>query len=129
MGFSGNSQGAALTHHAIEGLNQTVKDKIAGVVTFGDTQNLQDGGQIRGFDLNKTLIICNVGDLVCVGTLYIMPVHLDYVKWVPTAVSWLIQKLLAADELVPWKNGTFILPPPPGLPPNLPPHPKPKGRM
>lgn len=52
------SQGAALTHRAIEGLQSSVKYRIAGVVTFGNTQALRDGGQIRGFDLNKTLIIC-----------------------------------------------------------------------
>ncbi|KAI1843157.1 hypothetical protein JX266_010684 [Neoarthrinium moseri] len=113
---SGYSQGAALTHRAIQGLSDPVKDKIAGVVTFGDTQTWQDGGQIRGFDANKTLIICNIGDLVCIGTLYVMPVHLDYVKWVPTAVAWLIQKLLYADEINPWWDGTFSLPPPPGSP-------------
>jgi hypothetical protein len=42
----GYSQGAALTHRAIEDLPQSVKDRIVGVVTFGDTQNLQDRGQI-----------------------------------------------------------------------------------
>jgi cutinase len=42
----GYSQGAALTHRAIENLPQSVKDRIVGVVTFGDTQNLQDRGQI-----------------------------------------------------------------------------------
>ncbi|KAB5515245.1 cutinase-domain-containing protein [Coniochaeta sp. 2T2.1] len=35
---SGYSQGAALTHRAIEWLPPAVKDRIAGVVTFGDTQ-------------------------------------------------------------------------------------------
>jgi cutinase len=42
----GYSQGAALTHRAIENLSDAVKGKIVGVVTFGDTQNLQDRGQI-----------------------------------------------------------------------------------
>lgn len=74
-----------------------MKSKIAGVVTFGDTQTLQDGGRIRGFPTNKTLIICNLGDVICTGTLLVYPVHLDYVKWVPTAVAYLIEKLLEAD--------------------------------
>ena len=32
-------QGAAVNHRAIEDLSADVKDQIAGVVTFGDTQN------------------------------------------------------------------------------------------
>ncbi|KAI1491415.1 carbohydrate esterase family 5 protein [Biscogniauxia mediterranea] len=99
----GYSQGAALTHRAIEGLGQSVKDKIAAVVTFGDTQTLQDGGRIRGFPPDRTLIICNVGDIVCTGTLYTYPVHYDYLKWVPAAVAFLAQKLLDAN------NGSFVL--------------------
>jgi cutinase len=107
-----------LTHRAIEGLNSTVKNKIAGVVTFGDTQTLQDGGQIPGFDVNKTLIICNVGDVVCSGTLIVLPVHLDYVKWVPTALAWLIGTLITANKTEPWWNGTFLTPSP--TPPTTP---------
>jgi cutinase len=37
----GYSQGAAVNHRAIEELSQSVKDQIAGVVTYGDTQNEQ----------------------------------------------------------------------------------------
>ncbi|KAI1215150.1 carbohydrate esterase family 5 protein [Annulohypoxylon truncatum] len=106
----GYSQGAALTHRAIEGLTQEVKDKIIGVVTFGDTQTYQDGGRIQGFDTNRTLIICNAGDAVCVGTLYVFPVHFDYVKWVPTAVYYLTNKLLDDATINPWPNGSFIFP-------------------
>ncbi|KAI1499719.1 carbohydrate esterase family 5 protein [Biscogniauxia marginata] len=106
----GYSQGAALTHRAIEGLQQEVKDKITAVVTFGDTQTLQDGGQIKGYPPDRTLIICNVGDIVCTGTLYTYPVHYDYVKWVPTAVTFLAEKLLEANATTPWPNGSFVFP-------------------
>ncbi|KAK6836147.1 cutinase-domain-containing protein [Apiospora arundinis] len=99
---AGYSQGAALTHRAVQSLPAAVKSKIAGIVTFGDTQTLQDGGRILGFPTNKTLIICNIGDVVCTGTLLVYPVHLDYVKWVPTAVAYLIEKLLEADARDPF---------------------------
>lgn len=93
---SGYSQGAALTHRAIEGLSQAVKDRIAGVVTFGDTQTLQDGEHILGFPLNKTLIICNAGDVICAGTLWVVPIHLDYTRRVPEAVAFLVSRIEAA---------------------------------
>jgi len=93
---SGYSQGAALTHRAIEGLPQAVKGRIAGVVTFGDTQTLQDGSHILGFPLEKTLIICNVGDVICAGTLWVVPTHFDYTRRVPEAVSFLVGRIEAA---------------------------------
>lgn len=80
-------------HRAIENLAQSVKNKIAGVVTYGDTQNLQDGGQIRNFPKEKVLVICNIGDLVCQGTLTILAPHLDYVRRVPEAVAFLTGKV------------------------------------
>ncbi|KAI0835740.1 carbohydrate esterase family 5 protein [Hypoxylon sp. FL0890] len=123
---AGYSQGAALTHRAVEGLNEAVKEKIVAVVTFGDTQTYQDGGRIKDFDTNRTLIICNQGDLVCTGTLYVFPVHFDYVKWVPLATYYLAQKLLDDAALNPWPNGSFVFPNVtiPGIP-RIPPAPQP----
>lgn len=90
-----SSQGAALTHRAVEDLSSAVKDKIVGAVTYGDTQNLQDGGQIPNFPPEKTLVICNDGDAVCAGTLTILAPHLDYVRRVPEAVSFLVGRIQA----------------------------------
>ncbi|KAI0403937.1 cutinase-domain-containing protein [Xylaria palmicola] len=107
---SGYSQGAAIVHRAVEGLPPATRSRIAGVVTFGDTQALQDGGRIKGYPTNQTLIICNYGDIICVGTLLpIFPVHWDYVKWVPTATLFLSQTVLAANALDPWPNGTLVM--------------------
>ncbi|KAF3118619.1 hypothetical protein EYR41_005673 [Orbilia oligospora] len=92
----GYSQGAALTHRAVENLSAAVKAKIAGIVTYGDTQNLQDGGRIPNFPTEKTKVICNTGDAVCYGTLTILPAHLDYVRRVPEAVSFLTARIRAA---------------------------------
>lgn len=87
-----------MVHRAIENLPSTVKDRIVGVVTYGDTQNLQDKGQIPNFPADKVKIICNIGDAVCAGTLTILVPHLDYVRRVPEAVSFLTDKLKAAGE-------------------------------
>jgi len=94
---AGYSQGAALCHRAIEDLPAAVKAKIAGVVTYGDTKNLQDRGQIPNFAKDKLLIICNALDAVCFGTLTILPAHLDYVRRVPEAVAFLTAKIRAAQ--------------------------------
>ncbi len=92
----GYSQGAALCHRAIENLSDTVKNRIAAVVTYGDTMNRQDNGQIPNFPREKTLIICNTGDLVCVGTPATLIPHFDYVRRVPEAVSFLTARARAA---------------------------------
>ncbi|KAI3336211.1 cutinase-domain-containing protein [Ustulina deusta] len=107
---SGYSQGAAIVHRAIEALTAEVRARIAGVVTFGDTQTLQDGGRVKGYPANQTLIICNSGDIICTGTLVpIYPVHWDYVKWVPTATLFLAQTVVAANAVDPWPdNGTTL---------------------
>ncbi|PNS17193.1 hypothetical protein CAC42_7247 [Sphaceloma murrayae] len=74
----GYSQGAAVTHQAIETLSASVRNRILGVVTFGDTQNLQDGGRIPNYPPANTRIFCALGDPVCVGTLIINGAHLSY---------------------------------------------------
>lgn len=102
---AGYSQGAAVLHRAVQYLDEEIRDRITAVVTFGDTQTLQDGGRIIGYPLDQTLIICNVGDVICTGTLYVFPIHLDYTKRVPEAVHWLIWKILSSyfnPPITPW---------------------------
>ncbi|KAK0623684.1 cutinase [Immersiella caudata] len=94
---AGYSQGAAIAHRAIESLPEYVKNRIAGVVTFGDTQALQDGGRIKNYPIERTMIICNAGDLVCWGTSYITETHFPayYLARVPEALTFLIGRLAA----------------------------------
>jgi len=92
----GYSQGAALTHRAVEDLPQDQKDQIVAAFTFGDTQNEQDNGQIPNFDADKTKVICNRGDAVCRGTLTILPAHLDYTRRADEAVDFITGQLTAA---------------------------------
>lgn len=90
------SQGAALVHRAVKNLSQTVKNKIAGVVTFGDTQNLQDRGQIPNFPRDRVKIFLQHWRSCLLGNTHILAPHLDYVRRVPEAVSFLTGKIRAA---------------------------------
>ncbi|KAK3397694.1 cutinase-domain-containing protein [Sordaria brevicollis] len=92
---AGYSQGAALVHRAVEDMSEAVKDKIVAAVTYGDTQRLQDRGRIPNFPESKTLIICNTGDLVCLGQLTILAPHLDYERRVPEALAFINARLAA----------------------------------
>ncbi|KAF2177217.1 carbohydrate esterase family 5 protein [Zopfia rhizophila CBS 207.26] len=93
----GYSQGAAVCHRAIENLPQNVKDQIAGVVTYGDTQKQQDNNQIPNFPREKVEIICNPGDLVCEGTLTVLPPHLAYGVRAGEGVNFLSQQIRGAQ--------------------------------
>ncbi|TLS23917.1 hypothetical protein PpBr36_08410 [Pyricularia pennisetigena] len=92
----GYSQGAAVTHRAVENLSQAQKNQIKAAFTFGDTQKQQDRNQIRNFPKEKTNIICQPGDLVCVGTLNITPAHLTYGVRANEQVAFLRRALQAA---------------------------------
>lgn len=85
----GYSQGAAMVHRVVENLDPAVASQVAGVVTFGDTQNQQDNGQINNYPPDQTLVICNDGDLVCEGTLTIRAPHLQYERRTPEAIEFL----------------------------------------
>ncbi|KAI1747869.1 carbohydrate esterase family 5 protein [Xylaria castorea] len=90
---SGYSQGAALVHAAVEQLASSSRARIFAAVTYGDTQRQQDGGRIPNFDASWTLILCNIGDLVCEGTLIITSAHLSYTSSVPSGVNFVVSKI------------------------------------
>ncbi|PGH10949.1 hypothetical protein AJ79_05195 [Helicocarpus griseus UAMH5409] len=93
----GYSQGAAITHETVKSLDSSVIDRIAGIVTFGDTQNKQDNGRIPNYPPEQTKIICAPGDLVCEGTLIITPAHLGYTMDAREAAEHLISMIKAAQ--------------------------------
>jgi cutinase len=93
----GYSQGAAVVHRAVEELPAATMARIAGAVTYGDTQKQQDNNQIPGFDPAKTKVICAPGDLVCVGTLTILPPHLSYGANADEGAAFLNQMITQAQ--------------------------------
>jgi cutinase len=99
----GYSQGAAITHRAIEKLSAEVKARIAAVVLFGDTQRAQDKEQIKGFPVERTKTYCNgYGELaknsadgVCNGSLMVNGGHMTYTGSFGPAASWIAGRVEA----------------------------------
>lgn len=96
----GYSQGAAVNHRAIEELDTTVKDQIAGVVLYGDTQKRQDNDQIPNFPADKVKIICQIGDAVCRGQLLVLPAHLTYGARADEGIDFLVKQIKGAQAKI-----------------------------
>lgn len=86
-----------MNHRAIEDLSSVVKDQIAGVVLFGDTQKRADNDQIPNFPKDKIKIFCGVAnsDTVCLGNLAgaVLVPHLSYGIDAAEAGRFLIGKI------------------------------------
>jgi cutinase len=74
----GYSQGTAVVGSAVGELAANVRDQVKGVVLFGYTKNLQNGGRIPNFPTDRTKVYCDAADAVCWGTLFILPAHFLY---------------------------------------------------
>ncbi|KJX94044.1 Chain A like protein [Zymoseptoria brevis] len=86
----GYSQGAALIAASVTDVSAAVKAKIAGVVLFGYTKNQQNRGVIPGgYPASQTKVYCNIGDLVCTGSLTITAAHLTYGRDASSAAQFL----------------------------------------
>ncbi|KAH7469589.1 Cutinase 3 [Fusarium oxysporum f. sp. matthiolae] len=93
----GYSQGAALAAASVTDVDAGIREKIAGVVLFGYTKNLQNRGKIPSYPEDRTKVFCNTGDLVCTGSLIVAAPHLAYQSVASGAApEFLIQKADAA---------------------------------
>lgn len=94
----GYSQGAALAAASIEDLTSAVRNKVVGTVLFGYTKNLQNNGRIPNYPAERTKVFCNVGDLVCTGSLIVAAPHLAYQSDASgPAPQFLIQRVAASN--------------------------------
>jgi cutinase len=94
---SGYSQGAAVVHRAVEDMDDSIKNKIAAAVTFGDTQWRRDNEQIPNFPKDKFKVFCGglIRDTVCDGNLAaaVLAPHLSYGSDAGEAADFLASKL------------------------------------
>ena len=96
----GYSQGAAVMHRTIEKLPKDVQNHIAGVVLYGDTQNKQDGGQIKNFPKEKVKVFCGANDGVCAGGLNVNGGHFAYSQDMQPGAEFLAERIKA------WRGNT-----------------------
>jgi cutinase len=94
----GYSQGAAIMHRTIEGLDAATKDKIAAILLYGDTQYPSDGNSIKGFPKEKVKVICKQDDGVCFGYITVTPGHLSYSSTAAEGANWIVQKVKEAKK-------------------------------
>ncbi|KAF5239333.1 hypothetical protein FANTH_9992 [Fusarium anthophilum] len=75
---AGYSQGTVVVGYALSELDGAVQNQVVGAALFGYTKNEQLGGRIPNYPTERTKIFCLPTDLVCDGTLFILPAHFLY---------------------------------------------------
>ncbi|KAF2670642.1 cutinase [Microthyrium microscopicum] len=88
--LSGYSQGAQVTHKALAGASQAVKEATKAVVLFGDPMS---GTAIPGISKDKINTICAIGDTICTGLPIITASHMVYAANSISAAAWVRSKI------------------------------------
>jgi cutinase len=73
--LGGYSQGAQVTHHALESANAKTKEAVKAVVLFGDPLK---GKKIPGIANDRIRTVCATGDTICWGIPVITISHMAY---------------------------------------------------
>jgi cutinase len=81
---------------SVKRLTAATKERVAGVVLYGNTRNKQENGKIPDFPSEKALTFCNISDGVCGGALLVTAGHLTYTADVGKAVDFLVERITAA---------------------------------
>lgn len=77
--FGGYSQGGAVMHGAVSGLDANTRNRLVGGVLFGDSMNGRNSGRIPNYPADRVKELCNDGDGICATFLYgITSAHLTY---------------------------------------------------
>ncbi|KAK3680238.1 hypothetical protein LTR78_000616 [Recurvomyces mirabilis] len=87
--LSGYSQGGQLVHNAAAMLSASQTSFVNSVVIFGDPDNGRAIGKIPS---SKVLIICHVGDDICLGGDLVLAPHLTYALNAQRAASFIVAK-------------------------------------
>ncbi|KAK4963525.1 hypothetical protein LTR10_001154 [Elasticomyces elasticus] len=87
--LSGYSQGGQLVHNAAAMLSASQTAFVNSVVIFGDPDNGEPVGSIPS---SKVLIICHVGDDICLHGDLILPPHLTYAVNAQQAANFVASK-------------------------------------
>jgi cutinase len=84
-------------HGAAKDLAPNVIARVAGIALFGDTQNKQSGGHIKGLPETKSQVFCIKNDGVCDGALRVNGAHMAYPRdpIMKEAADWLLKNINA----------------------------------
>ncbi|KAJ7038053.1 cutinase [Mycena alexandri] len=94
---SGYSQGGQLVHNSAKQLSASVAARIKAVVIFGDPD---DGEAVQGISSSKTLVICHVGDDICLHGDLVLEPHLTYGADTPTAAAFVARPGLKSKSIM-----------------------------
>ncbi|KAK3071825.1 hypothetical protein LTR53_007951 [Teratosphaeriaceae sp. CCFEE 6253] len=87
--LSGYSQGGQVVHNAAAMLSASQTAFVNSVVIFGDPDNGEPVGSIPS---SKVLIICHVGDDICLHGDLILPPHLTYAINAQQAANFVVSR-------------------------------------
>jgi len=88
--LGGYSQGAQVTHHALEGANAKTREAVRAVVLFGDPLS---GRAIPGVSKDKVKTYCATGDTICWGLPVVTIAHMAYGAESASAAAWVRSKI------------------------------------